>query len=185
MTRIKQAHRRMTRRLVSALPIVVAALVAPPIASANASLNGTDPYQTGCARGATVAGSGPITDNIHPPLGRIYLMWSPRCQTNWGIAYFNDGNKASDPPVYIAVWGTDPSQPDTAPPAGPGPYPPNLYNVYEGWPSSGVPYSGVGSPVWGNQVFSPGCAGGIVYWGEAVGIATQYGCPGLGGPGGP
>jgi hypothetical protein len=180
MTRIKQPHRRMTRWLGGALPVVVAALVAPPIASASASLNGTDPYRSGCARGATVAGYGLITDNIHPPLGRIYLMWSPRCQTNWGIAYFNDGNKASDPVVDISVWGTDPSQPDTAPPAGPGPYPPNVYNVYAEYQ-----YSGVGSPVWGNQVFAPGCAGAIVYWGNAVGIATQIGCPGLGGPGGP
>jgi len=80
MTRIKQPHRRMTRWLGGALPVVVAALVAPPIASASASLNGTDPYRSGCARGATVAGYGLITDNIHPPLGRIYLMWSPRCQ---------------------------------------------------------------------------------------------------------
>lgn len=162
MSSIKQPHRRTTRWFAGALPFLVAALVTAT-AGANASLNGSDPYRTGCARGATVAGSDVIRNyTTNQVVGSVYLMWSPRCQTNWGIAYFNDGNKATDPPVDILVFGTDPTQPDGE----------DDYNVDADYYTTMA-----GSPIWGNQVFSPGCAEVWVTWGNAGGLAIQKGCP--------
>jgi hypothetical protein len=133
---------------------------APASALADRSLNGQDPYATGCNHDQQVAGSGPISDSYGRTFGTIYLMWSPRCQTNWGIAYFNDGNPSSDPAVDIEVAGTDPA-------ISQGNY--NNFVVY----STTAP----GSPVWGNMAYSPGCAEAAVFFGAASGLAVQGGCP--------
>jgi hypothetical protein len=148
--------------IVSTLAGLIAVLAlagAPASAFAGRSLNGQDPYATGCNRDQQIAGRGTIDDYYGHTFGTIDLMWSPRCQTNWGIAYFNDGNPSSDPAVDIAVDGTDSA------------ISPWLYN-------NPINYSTTapGSPVWGNMAYSPGCAKAHVFFGEADGLAVQYGC---------
>lgn len=142
--------------------IAVLALVAgaPASAFADSSLSGQDPYATGCNRDQQVAGSSEISDDYGGSFGTIYLMWSPQCQTNWGIAYFNDGNTSSDPAVDIAVSGTDPAV--------------SQWNY-----NNSIDYvtTAPGSPVWGNMVYSPGCAKAHVFFGAARGLAVQGGCP--------
>jgi hypothetical protein len=121
---------------------------------------GQDPYATGCQSDASVAGSSAIVDGTGRTLGTLKLYWSHTCQTNWGAASFDDGNPASTPPVDIKVFGTDASAPT--------PY--NIQPV-------DFPTTGAGSPVWGNMIYSPGCAYATVTRGDAAGTAVQEGCP--------
>jgi hypothetical protein len=152
---------KSTISLMAGLIAVLGLIVGTPTSAlADRALNGPDPYATGCNGDQQVAGSGTISDYYDHTFGTIYLMWSPRCQTNWGIAYFDDGNPSSDPVVDVAVAGTDPA-------------------VSEWNYNNPVDYrtSAPGSPVWGNMAYSPGCAKAHVFFGAAVGIAVQDGCP--------
>jgi Protein of unknown function (DUF2690) len=48
-----------------------------------ASLDGKDPYTTGCNSGAYSVKSSYITNQLGDALGTVYLYWSPSCKTNW------------------------------------------------------------------------------------------------------
>lgn len=115
---------------------------------------GQDPYATGCAAGATIAGSGPLSDGA----GSVTLYWSPACHTNWAAASFADGNPPTTPPVRVRVVGSGGS------------------TSYDNAP---VDYdtTGSGSPIWGNMTYSPGCAYGEVSRGGVSGRAVEGGCP--------
>ncbi len=134
----------------------------PPSASAascaGTACNGADPYASGCGSGATVAGDAPIVDGQGRQIGDLKLFFSPSCQTNWGQAYFSDGNPASTPPVDVTVVGSS---------AG---------SAYNQGPVD-FTYTGSGSPVWGNMVYSPGCAYATVTRGDAHARTVQNGCP--------
>jgi hypothetical protein len=126
------------------------------------SCTGQDPYATRCNIRDSVAGSAAILDRAGRPIGQIRLYWSSACQANWGQAYFNDGNPASTPPVDIKVVGSSSS----------AAYDTGLVDFT---------YTSSGSPVWGDMVYSPGCAYATVARGDATGQAIQARCPrGLG-----
>jgi hypothetical protein len=150
-------------RILIATAVVVGGMVtmSPPASAAtcsNQACDYLDPYQTSCANDQVLAGRGTITDgNGNGNYGTLDLMWSPTCQTNWGIAYFNDGNPNDGTWVLITVSGTD----------------------------GGVAfeYRGTGSPVWGDMIYSPDCANTDVerhYAGTQTikmgGFAKQFGC---------
>jgi surface antigen len=140
-----------------------------PAPSAGSSLSGQDPYATGCANDEIVAGTSPIDDQDGAQVGTLDLMWSNNCQTNWGIAYFNDGNPNDGSTVDIKVVGSA---------TGGG---------YTQGPVDAA-YDGVGQPVWGNMIDSPGCAYATVTRANAdqsidmTGLAVQNGCPAPAGP---
>jgi hypothetical protein len=164
----KRSKARIARPLVIGVvsTLVSAAVLAGMVGTAAAAgcsehgCNGADPYGTGCASGAYSAGH---TDDVDPTTGaavHVDLMWSPSCQTNWGVASFDDGNPSWTQPVDIRVLGTD------------GPTPLNEFADYT--------YTGSGSPVWGNMVYSPGCAQVWVTRGSFSTVAVENGCPAYG-----
>lgn len=125
--------------------------------------SGQDPYSTGCNNGDSVAGTAAIFDKVGQTVGEVRLYWSSACQSNWGQAYFNDGNPPSTPPVDVKVFGSSTS----------GTYDTGPIDFYT---------MASGSPVWGNMVYSPGCAYATVTRGEDTGTAVQQGCPAPGTP---
>jgi hypothetical protein len=136
---------------VSVTPAVAATCSGP-------SCTSQDPYVTQCNAGDSIAGATAIVDAAGQTFGRLVLYWSPACQTNWGQAYFDDGNPPSTPPVDVRVFGSSSSA------------------TYDTGP---VDFSTTasGSPVWGNMVYSPGCAYATVTRGGQTGTAVQQGCP--------
>jgi Protein of unknown function (DUF2690) len=122
--------------------------------------NGLDPYASHCSNDASVAGSSPLVDSRGTTLGTVKLYFSPACQSGWGQVDFNDGNPPTTPPVTVTVIGTDGASPGN----------------YDSHPVEYVT-TGSGSPVWGNMVYSPGCAVAYVSRGDASGKAVQSGCP--------
>jgi hypothetical protein len=68
---------------VIAVAAVSTAAVLTSLPASASSLDGKDPYVTGCNSGAYSVKSGTITNQIGDPLGTIHLYWSPSCQTNW------------------------------------------------------------------------------------------------------
>jgi hypothetical protein len=167
---------RTTRLILPRLALFVtvsllAAMIGRSASASAASCSGSactgqDPYATACNVGDSIAGSAAIVDGAGATIGELKLYWSAQCQTNWGQAYFNDGNPASTPPVTVSVEGSSSSA------------------TYD---SGSVPftYTGSGSPVWGNMVYSPGCAYATVTRGDASATAVQIGCPPPGGGSGP
>jgi hypothetical protein len=165
LTRSSRYRRLIAGAIVALLSAVVVGLgagVADPAAASAATCTGSactnqDPYVTGCDIGDSVAGSAPIVDSSGATIGEIKLYWSPACESNWGQAYFNDGNPANTPPVTISVQGSSPG---------------GRYDVG----STPFTSTGSGSPVWGNMVYSPGCAYTTATRGTASGTAVQAGC---------
>jgi hypothetical protein len=147
---------------------VLAGMAGPAAAAgcSGQSCNGADPYVMGCANDANSAGHTDYYDGSTGAYVHVDLMWSPSCQTNWGVASFDDGNPSWTQPVYIVVVGTDPTNG------------PNNYNTYP----YDYQYAGSGSPVWGNMVYSPGCAFTSVTRGNFGGTAVERGCPTPTGP---
>jgi hypothetical protein len=131
----------------------------PPTKCVGFICTGQDPYESACSTGASVVGSGPITEGASP-IGTLNLYFSPACGTSWGQAVFDDGNPPSTPPVDVSVVGTDPS----------------ASTPYDTHPVEFVT-TGSGSPVWGNMVPSSSCSYAIVKRGHASGVAVQSGCP--------
>jgi hypothetical protein len=77
--------------------ILAASLTFAPAATAAESHHNTDPITTGCTSGAYVLSSyGMLNKKYNQVQGRVDLMYSPRCGTNWVNIYGNvSGNKYS------------------------------------------------------------------------------------------
>jgi len=116
-----------------------------------------DPAATGCSAGSNNTASAAVTAG-GVTYGTVELRWSPTCQTNWSRLTINAGG--SNPNGY---WrGVD---------------------VYRQSPAASAffDYYGAGSPVFGNMLYSPGCAKAIAYLQvsatvTATGVAMQPGC---------
>jgi hypothetical protein len=130
----------------------------PPTKCSGFNCTGQDPEQTACASDATTAGSEPIIDGSGQTIGELELRWSPTCQANWGRAIFSDGNPPSTPPVDVQVIGS------------------RATSAYDESPVAFYT-TGSGSPVYGNMIYSPGCAYAAVTRGDASAVAVQQGCP--------
>jgi hypothetical protein len=74
--------RKFAMAAAAALATAGLAAVAAPTASA-ASLDGKDPYTTGCNGGSYSVKSASIKNELGDSLGTVYLYWSPSCKTNW------------------------------------------------------------------------------------------------------
>lgn len=108
----------------------------PPPPAPGDRWDGQDPYATGCASGSYVVQS--ATRNIIDTesgsvVGRIEIHWSPTCQTNWGEAFWSASDAGSLNVTITVVRVSD-----------------GLRESYH--------FNGSGSHVWGNMVYSPGCA---------------------------
>lgn|SRR5262245_8093010 len=149
-----------------------------PAASAGVTCSGTgcnglDPVETGCGD----VYRGPWDDqqrvsdlqnmydiNTGAVVGRVWLDYSAACGTNWIEGYFNDGNPNDGSFVLARVVGT---------------YNSGLY----GYGPVDFWYYGTGHGIWGNMIYSPGCAFGIIdrhnndYSIHIGGQAVQGGCP--------
>jgi hypothetical protein len=158
------------RRVIASLIGVVAFLVvfggagqagaAPIGATATCSGYGCDyqdPIATGCSAGANNTASAAVTyGGVN--YGTVELRWSPTCQSNWSRLTINAGS--SNPNGY---WrGVD---------------------VYRQSPYALAyfDYYGTGSQVYGNMLYSPGCAKATAYLqisasATATGVALQPGC---------
>ena len=74
-----------TRVIVAAAAAAAAAstVVLTSLPASASSLDGKDPYSTGCNSGAYSVKSSYITNQLGDALGTAYLYWSPSCKTNW------------------------------------------------------------------------------------------------------
>jgi hypothetical protein len=96
-------------RVIAAAAAAAAAstVVLTSLPASASSLDGKDPYTTGCNSSAYSVKSAYIKNPLGDPLGTAYLYWSPSCKTNWtevrvptigaGSAdvYTDDGRSAS------------------------------------------------------------------------------------------
>src|SRR5215472_553593 len=136
--------------------------------------NGQDPVQTGC--GNIYAGpwddaqrvsdlEGMYDLNTGAQVGWIWLDYSAACGTNWIEGYFSDGNPNDGSYVVTRVEGTYGNS--------------GLY----GYGPVDFYYYGTGHKIWGNMIYSPGCAWGLIdrhntdYSIHIGGQAVQPGCP--------
>jgi hypothetical protein len=121
---------------------------APHVANASCNLrgcDGQDPYATGCDGSSSMIAATPN----YPAAPGTILYWSSACHTNWAAVYSSVDFGGSY--VDVDVQGTDPL-------AGSGKYNVDVnFNCYC-----------YGTFVWGNMVYSPGCA-------RAYGYSSLYG----------
>lgn len=75
----------MKTRVIAAAAAAAAAstVVLTSLPASASSLDGKDPYSTGCNSGAYSVKSAYINNQIGDALGTVYLYWSPSCKTNW------------------------------------------------------------------------------------------------------
>jgi hypothetical protein len=120
--------------------------------------DGQDPYATRCSADSVVVNSAPIRGMLTQA---IYLYWSRACQSNW-VAVYTDPDYVVSGWTEVDVYGTDPA-------AGQGDY-------------SALAAFGcncTGHHIWGNLIYSPGCARGHAYNSDGAYDAwiVQQGCP--------
>lgn len=98
----------MKTRIIAAATAAAAAASLSVLASLPASassLDGQDPYSTGCASGSYSVKHADIKNQEGDKLGDVYLYWSPSCKTNWtevrvatngygAVNVYADGGKA-------------------------------------------------------------------------------------------
>jgi hypothetical protein len=72
-------------RVIAAAAAAAAAstVVLTSLPASASSLDGKDPYTTGCNSSAYSVKSASIKNPLGDPLGTAYLYWSPSCKTNW------------------------------------------------------------------------------------------------------
>jgi hypothetical protein len=159
-------------RLAGALALVVLTGLAVPAAIASPAQAAAcppagyqcdyqDPAQTTCAQDGSFVASAPVTAN-GVSYGTIELRWSNRCQTNWARLWLNNPNNPNGWVRYVAVTRKDPRA------------------------TAEYRYYGSGSPIYGNMLYSPGCAraNGLILISAnpvifAGGQAMQPGCSGF------
>ncbi|GAA1281017.1 hypothetical protein Psi02_66650 [Planotetraspora silvatica] len=75
----------MKTRVIAAAAAAAAAsvVVLTALPASASSLDGKDPYSTGCNSSAYSVRSASIKNQIGDSLGSVYLYWSPTCKTNW------------------------------------------------------------------------------------------------------
>ncbi len=75
----------MKLRVAATAAAVAAAstVVLTSLPASASSLDGKDPYTTGCDSGSYSVKSASIKNQLGDPLGTVYLYWSPGCKTNW------------------------------------------------------------------------------------------------------
>jgi Protein of unknown function (DUF2690) len=118
-----------------------------------------DPAVTHCADDGSFVARAPVVAN-GVGYGTIELRWSNRCQSNWARLWLNNPNNPNQWVRYLSVTRKDP----------------HGYDEFR--------YYGNGSPIYGNMMYSPGCAkaiGLILISSNPVvfagGEALQPGCP--------
>ncbi|MFJ4030268.1 DUF2690 domain-containing protein [Paenarthrobacter sp. NPDC089989] len=79
---------RKITKFAAAAAIVASTVLIAPAANASASHNGLDPITTGCTSGAyAVSTWNMVNQKYNEVQGKIQLMYSPGCQTNWINVY--------------------------------------------------------------------------------------------------
>jgi hypothetical protein len=179
---MKDRHKVLRRIVAIILPVVLAGGIvsaSAPRAFADTTCSGTgcnglDPVQTGCGN----LYAGPWDDkqrvsnlmtmhdlNTGAEVGRVWLDYSAACGTNWIEGWFEDGNPDDGSYVVAEVQGTYGNS--------------GLY----GYGPVDFYYYGTGHNIWGNMIYSPGCAKGLIdrhnndYSIHIGGEAVQVGCP--------
>jgi len=136
--------RRSIIRGVTALALILGTGLAVPIATATAAhaaacppagyqCDHQDPVATHCADDASFVASAPVTSS-GVSYGTIELRWSNRCQTNWARLWLNNPSNPNGWVRYLSITRQNP----------------HAYDEFR--------YYGNGSPIYGNMMYSPGCA---------------------------
>ncbi|MDR6435157.1 hypothetical protein J2790_000278 [Paenarthrobacter nicotinovorans] len=87
--------RKIAATTAAVASMVAFGLMASPVANASPAHENTDPNATGCASGAYAITSRNVVNTTYNQVqGRVDVMYSPACQTNWVNLYgFVAGNR--------------------------------------------------------------------------------------------
>jgi hypothetical protein len=69
--------------IAAAAALATAGLAAAATPANAYSLDGKDPYTTGCHSGSSVVRTASIRNELQESMGTLSLYWSPTCKTNW------------------------------------------------------------------------------------------------------
>ncbi|MFJ5954333.1 DUF2690 domain-containing protein [Paenarthrobacter sp. NPDC092416] len=95
---------RKRTTLAAVIAVAASAVLMAPAANASASHHGLDPVSSGCASGAYVVSTwNMVNQKYNQVQGKIQLMYSPACQTNWVNLYGNVSGNYYNAGIFVGT----------------------------------------------------------------------------------